>query len=58
LLCVSCKAVLASPVKVRAGQLSLRPEALEAAQEVTNGLKHFEKRPPWEVSAPCGPQHA
>lgn len=24
---------------------SLQPEALEADQEVTNGLKHFEKRP-------------
>lgn len=52
LLCVSCKAVLASPVEVRAGQLSLRPEALEAAQEVTNGLKHFEK------SLPLGRQRA
>jgi hypothetical protein len=31
-------------VKVRTSQLSLRLEALEAAQEVTNELKHFEKR--------------
>ena len=33
--------VFTSPVKIRAGQLSLRPEALEATQEVTNELKHF-----------------
>jgi len=37
--------MLASPVKIRPGQLSLRPEALEAAQEVTNELKHLKKRP-------------
>ena len=32
-------------VKVRLGQLSLRPEAQGAVQEATNGLKHFLKRP-------------
>jgi len=45
-------------VRYPTGKLSLQPEALGAAQEVTNGLKHFEKRPPWEVSVPCGPQRA
>jgi hypothetical protein len=45
-------------VRYPAGKLSLQPEALGAAQEVTNGLKHFEKRPPWEVSVPRGPQRA
>ena len=44
LLCVSCKGVRFSPVKIRAGQLSFRPEAPEANQEETNGLKHFGKR--------------
>jgi hypothetical protein len=43
-------------VRYPTGKLSLQPEALGAAQEVTNGLKHFEKRPPWEVSVPRGPQ--
>jgi len=55
-LCAPWKAVPASPVKVRASQLSFRLEALEAAQEVTNELKHFEKRPLMGVSAPCGQQ--
>ena len=32
-------------MKIRAGKLSLQPEALGAGQEATNGLKHFEKRP-------------
>ena len=36
---------LLSPVEIRAGKLSLQPEALGAGQEATNGLKHFEKRP-------------
>jgi len=45
-------------VRYPTGKLSLQPETLGAAQEVTNGLKHFEKRPPWEVSVPCGPQRA
>jgi hypothetical protein len=46
-LCAPWKAVPASPVQIRASQLSFRLEALEAAQEVTNELKHFEKRPSW-----------
>ena len=50
------KAVSASPVQVRASQLSFRLEALEAAQEVTYELKHFEKRLPWGASAPRGQQ--
>jgi hypothetical protein len=45
-------------VRYPTGKLSLQPETLGAAQEVTNGLKHFEKRPPWEVSVPRGPQRA
>jgi hypothetical protein len=32
-------------VEIRAGELSLQPEALGAGQEATNDLKHFEKRP-------------
>ena len=45
LLCVPCQGALLSPVEIRAGKLSLQPEALGAGQEATNGLKHFEKRP-------------
>jgi hypothetical protein len=45
LLCVPCQGALFSPVEIRAGKLSLQPEALGADQEATNGLKHFEKRP-------------
>ena len=45
LVCVPCKGALLSPVKTRAGKLSLQPEALGAGQEATNGLKHPEKRP-------------
>jgi hypothetical protein len=36
--------VLFSPVEIRTGELSFQPEALEANQEETNGLKHFKKR--------------
>jgi hypothetical protein len=43
LLRVPCKGTLSSPVKIRAGKLSLQPETLGADQEVTNDLKHFEK---------------
>ena len=43
----------ASPTR----QLSLQPEAPGADQEVTNGLKHFGKRPLLGVSGPYGPQH-
>ena len=45
LLCVPCKGTVDPSVKVRPGQLSLRPEAQGAVQEVTNGLKHCLKRP-------------
>ena len=45
LLCVPCEGALFSPVKIRAGKLSLQPEALGAGQEATNGLKHLEKSP-------------
>ena len=45
LVCVPWQGALLSPVKVRAGKLSLQPEALGAGQEATNGLKHFEKKP-------------
>src|SRR3954453_5177427 len=37
-------------------QLSFRPEAPGADQEVTNGLKHSRKRPSRRGSGPCGPQ--
>jgi len=43
LLCVPWQGALFSPVEIRAGKLSLQPEALGAGQEATNGLKHFEK---------------
>jgi hypothetical protein len=56
LFCAPCQGALFSPGKVRAGKLSLQPEALGADQEATNGLKHSEKRPLVEVSGPCGPQ--
>ena len=46
LVCVPWQGALLSPVKVRAGKLSLQPEALGAGQEATNGLKHFEKKTP------------
>ena len=39
-------------------QLSLQPETLGAAQEVTNGLKHFKKRPLKEGQCLCGLQRA
>jgi hypothetical protein len=45
LLCVPCQGALSSPVGIRAGKLSLQPEALGAGQEATNDLKHSEKRP-------------
>ena len=53
-----CKGAFFCRVQDPAGKLSLQPEALGAAQEVTNGLKHFEKRPLMEVSGPRGPQRA
>ena len=56
LVCVPCQGALLSPVEIRAGKLSLQPEALGAGQEATNGLKHFEKRPLQGDSGPCGPQ--
>jgi hypothetical protein len=43
--CVPCQGARLSPVEIRAGKLSLQPEALGAGQEATNGLKHFEKSP-------------
>ena len=54
---VPCQGALFSPVEIRAGKLSLQPEALGAGQEATNGLKHFEKRPRWGVSGPCVSKH-
>jgi hypothetical protein len=39
LFCAPCQGALFSPVKDRAGKLSLQPEALGADQEATNGLK-------------------
>jgi hypothetical protein len=56
LLRVPCKGTLSSPVKIRAGKLSLQPETLGAGQEVTNDLKHFEKMSLQEASGPCGRQ--
>ena len=54
LLCVPCQGALLSPVEIRAGKLSLQPEALGAGQEATNGLKHFEKSPLWEAADRAG----
>ena len=56
LLRVPCQGAPFSPVEIRAGKLSLQPEALGADQEATNGLKHFERKAPKGVSGPCGPQ--
>ena len=53
---VPCQGAPFSPVEIRAGKLSLQPEALGADQEATNGLKHFERKAPKGVSGPCGPQ--
>ena len=44
-LCVPCEGALSQRVRIPPGELSLQPEALGAAHEVTNGMKHFEKRP-------------
>jgi hypothetical protein len=55
LVCVPCQGALFSPVKIRAGELSLQPEAPGAGQEATNDLKHFGKRPLLEASGPRGP---
>jgi len=46
LLGVPCQGALFSPVEIRAGKLSLQPEALGADQEATNGLKHSERKAP------------
>jgi len=35
-----------SPVEIRAGKLSLQPEAIGADQEATNDLKHFDRKAP------------
>ena len=57
-LCVPCQGALSQRVRIPPGELLLQPEALGADQEVTNGLKHSEKRPFMRVSNPCGPQRA
>jgi len=57
-LCVPCQGALSQRVGIPPGELLLQPEALGADQEVTNGLKHSEKRPFLRVSDPCGPQRA
>ena len=44
--CVPWQGALPSLVEIQAGELSLQPEALGADQEVTNGLKHPEKKAP------------
>ena len=44
--CVPWQGALPSLVEIQAGELSLQPEALGADQEVTNGLKHPEKKVP------------
>ncbi len=54
-LCVPCEGALSQRVGIPSGKLLLQPEALGADQEVTNGLKHSEKRPFRRVSNPCGP---
>ena len=57
-LCVPCQGALSQRVRIPPGELLLQPEALGADQEVTNGLKHSERRPFLRVSDPCGPQRA
>src|SRR5512145_939363 len=54
LLRVPCQGTVDSSVQIRPGQLSLRPEAQGAVQEVTNGLKHFLKRPRRRSAGPAG----
>jgi hypothetical protein len=54
-LCVPCEGALSERVGIPSGKLLLQPETLGADQEVTNGLKHSEKRPFKRVSDPCGP---
>lgn len=43
-------------MKYPAGELTLQPEALGAAQEATNELKHSKKRPLQGASVPYGLQ--
>ena len=45
LLCVPCRRCTSSVGVIPTRPLSLRPEALGAGQEATNGLKHFKKTP-------------
>jgi hypothetical protein len=44
-LCVPCRRCTSSVGVIPTRPLSLRPEALGAGQEATNGLKHFKKTP-------------
>jgi hypothetical protein len=46
LLCVPWQGAPLSPVEIRAGKLSLQPEAIGADQEATNDLKHFDRKAP------------
>ena len=46
LLRVPCQGASFSPVEIRAGKLSLQPEAIGADQEATNDLKHFDRKAP------------
>ncbi len=57
-LCVPCEGALSQRVRIPPGEVLLPPEVLGADQEVTNGLKHSEKRPFLRVSDSCGPQRA
>jgi hypothetical protein len=45
LLCVPCRRCTSPVGEIPTRPLSLRPEALGAGQEATNGLKHFKKSP-------------
>ena len=46
LFCVPWQGASFSPVEIRAGKLSLQPEAIGADQEATNDLKHFDRKAP------------
>jgi len=51
LLCAPWQGARSHRVRDPAGQLSLQPEALGAAQEETNGLKHSKRKASFGRSA-------
>ena len=46
IVCVPWQGASFFPVEIRAGKLSLQPEAIGADQEATNDLKHFDRKAP------------